>query len=259
MSFSPKAQQVWQLIVPEKAYDHHMLMHGLLTLAANHYVHVKQGTTDPTALHMYRTRALHHQQLGLQLFRHQLQAPSEEASQGILLTFAAMIGMLTFSDASSQQQKLTYEDALGVLSVLRGKQALWRASSGLPETSDVAAAFFDPPPAEYRADLSSTAFALNELHDTTKDVVRRTSISLLKGVIENPFNSEYRLLGTWPAGLSDEFNQLLRNRDGVAMQILGHYCTVVDSMRNLWWIGDIGSMLREAIRAEIEGVSPAQS
>lgn len=228
-----------------------MLMHGVLTLAANHWVHVNRTTSaasDSVNLHEYRTRALHHQQLGLQIFRHQVQNPGEDEAHDILMTFAAVLGMLTFADAESERQNLTFEDALNLLAVLRGKQALWRAGRGLTETSDFAAAFFDPPLPEFRADFSNTILALNRLHEAAEDDVRRVSIAMLKSVAENQGNSEYRLLGTWPAGLSDEFLHLLKLRDSVALQTFEHYCTILDSLRHLWWVGDFGERLRAAIR-----------
>lgn len=249
LTSSHTAQEVWRRVIPDKAYTNHMLMHGLLTLAAFHYVHVHSATSDPASLHSYRTRALYHQSLGLQLFRHQIQSPSEDLSHEELLAFAATVGMLTFADANNNQQGMTYDDALSILAVLRGKQALWRAGSGLAPDSDLAPAFFDPPPPECIADLSETTHALDELHKVTKDGVRGDAIALLKSMTGSRTSSEYRMIGTWPAGISEEFLQLLKTRDLVALQTFEHYCTILDSKRDLWWIGDFGVNLRAAIRA----------
>jgi len=187
--------------------------------------------------------------LGLQIFRHYVQNPSEGQSHEILLTFAAVLGMLTFADANNEPQPSTFDDALALVAVLRGKQALWRSGSGVSPDSKVAAAFFDPPPPESRGDLSSTAFALGELLAVAADDVRRKSIATLKAVAESQTGSEFRMLGTWPAGLSDEFLRLLKLRDGVAVKTLEHYCTIVDSMCHLWWVGDVGKKLKAAIQA----------
>lgn len=251
LSSSPKAQDVWRHVIPDKAYTTHMLMHGILTLAAFHYVHVHthNGTSDPVSLHKYRTRALHHQSLGLHLFRHHIQHPSEDVSHELMLSFAAVVGMLTFADANSSQQGLTYDEALGIFAVLRGKQALWRAGTGLLPTSDLAPAFFDPPPPEFMADLSETVHDLDELHKVTKDSVRGDAIALLKFLAESRTNSDYRTIGTWPAVVSEEFLHLLKTRDEVALQTFEHYCTILDSKRELWWIGDFGVKLRGAIRS----------
>jgi hypothetical protein len=249
ISASPNAQEVWRQVVPAIANTNLMLMHGILTLAANHFVHIHKSDSDSVTLHNYRTRGLYHQQLGLQIFRHHVQNPSEGQSHEILLTFAAVLGMLTFADANNELQPLTFDDALALLAVLRGKQALWRSGNGVPPDCKVAAAFFDPPPPESRGELSSTAFALGELLAVAEDDVRRRSIAILKAVAESQTGSEFRMLGTWPAGLSDEFLRLLKIRDGVALKTLEHYCTIVDSMCHLWWVGDVGKKLRAAIQA----------
>ena len=249
MSASPNAQEVWRQIVPLYANTNLMIMHGILTLAANHYVHIHSPDSDFVTLRKYRTRGLYHQQLGLQIFRHHVQNPSEDQSHEILLTFAAVLGMLTFADADTEPQTLTFDDALALLAVLRGKQALWRAGSGVSPESNIAPAFFDPPPPDSKAELSSTASALAELQAVAEGDVRRTSIATLKAVAESQTSSEFRMLGTWPASLSDEFLRLLKLRDGVALKAFEHYCTIVDSMCHLWWVGDVGKKLRAAIQA----------
>lgn len=248
LSLSPNAQHVWRDVVPNYAYTHHMLMHGILTLSATHYVNVHKSSLDAVTLHDYRTRALYHHQLGLQLFRQQVQTPGEDQSNEIALVFAAMLGMLTFADADIEQGTTTFDAGLKLLFVLRGKQALWRSGPGLSESSDFAPAFFDPPPPEHRTDYSSTALELKRLYDNTQDEVCKTAITILKGVAERQPNSEFRTLGTWPASGSEEFIQLLQSRDEVALQTFEHYCTVLESKRGLWWIGDFGQKLRAAIR-----------
>jgi len=250
MSASPKAQEVWRQAVPAYANSGNlMLMHGILTLAAHHYVHTHRSDSDPVTLRSYHTRGLYHQQLGLQIFRHHVQNPSDDQPHEILLTFAAVLGTLTFADADTEPKALTFEDALALLAVLRGTQALWRAGSGVPPESDLAPAFFDPPPPVSRAELSSTASALGDLQAVAEDDVRRISIATLKAVAESQTSSEFRMLGIWPATLSDEFLRLLKLRDGVALKVFEHYCTIVDSMCHLWWVGDLGNKLRSAIQA----------
>ena len=224
-----------------------MLMHGVLTLAAHHYVATCKSSADAVTLHNYRTRALYHHQLGLQIFRQEVQHPSIGQSHEILLVFAAVVGMLTFADADLQQQTLTFDDALNMLAVIRGKQALWRAGSGLSPASDMAPAFFDPPSPEHRVDLGPTALALSQLQDSTENKFCKDAIAILKGVAESQANSEFRMLGTWPAAISDEFLQLLKLEDDIALQAFEHWCDILDSMRRLWWIGDFGRKLRVAI------------
>jgi hypothetical protein len=248
LSRSSKAQEVWRDVVPNYAYTHHMLMHGILSLAANHYVNVHKLSSDAVTLHDYRTRALYHHQLGLQIFRQEVEAPGEYRTHEVSLTFAAVLGMLTFADADTEQQTMTFEDALKFFVVLRGKQALWRAGSGLSESSVLAPVFFDPPAPEHRTDFSSTALALSQLYDTAQDEDCKKAIAVLKSVAERQPNSEFRMLGTWPAGISEEYLHLLRSRDHSALQTYEYYCTIVDSMRSLWWIGDYGQKLRAAIR-----------
>ncbi|GAB7327851.1 hypothetical protein MBLNU13_g11640t1 [Cladosporium sp. NU13] len=250
ISFSPKAQDVWRDVIPKYAYTHHMLMHAILTLSANHYVNVHKSSLDAVTLHEYRTRALYHHQLGLQLFRQQVQTPGEDQSNEIALVFAAVLGMLTFADAGTEQGPTSFDDGVKLLSVLRGKQALWRSGRGLSESSIFAPAFFDPPPPERRTDYSSTALALGRLYDSTQDEVCKGTITVLKGVAERQPNSEYRTLGTWPASGSEDFLHLLQSRDEVALQIFEHYCTILESKSELWWVGDFGQKLRVAIRNE---------
>lgn len=250
MSASPSAQEVWRQVIPAYANSGNlMLMHAILTLAANHYVHTHRSDSDPVMLRKYHTRGLLHQQLGLQIFRHHVQNPSDDQPHEILLTFAAVLSMLTFADADTEPKALTFDDALTLLAVLRGTQALWRAGRGVPPESNLAPAFFDLPPPGFRAELSSTASALGDLQAVAEDDVRRISIATLKAVAESQTSSEFRMLGTWPATLSDEFLRLLRLRDGVALKAFEHYCTIVDSMCHLWWVGDLGNKLRSAIQA----------
>ncbi|KAM0716379.1 hypothetical protein Q7P37_007824 [Cladosporium fusiforme] len=248
LSYSPRAQEAWQRVMPDKAYTNHMLMHGLLTIAGFHYIRSYSTASDPASLGTYHARALHHQSLGLQMFREQIQNPSEDQSHELLLAYAATVGIITFAGASSNQQAMTYDDALGIFALLRGKTALWRMGSGLSPTSDLLPVFYDPSPPACIADLSKTTQALDDLHKVTRDSVRGDAIALLKSVTESRTTSEFRMLGLWAAGMSDEFLQLLKARDSVALQAFDHYCTILDSKSGLWWIGDLGLRMRGAIR-----------
>lgn len=251
LSRSSKAQEVWRDVVPDYAYTHHMLMHCILTLSAVHYGHVHKSSCDAVTLHDYRTRALYHHQLGLQLFRQRMETPDEYQTHEQLILCASLLCMLNFADVPAKQQTMTFEDALKFIVVMRGNQALWRAGCGLSDSSVLAPAFFDPPAPEHQTDFSNIALALSQLSDTVQDEVCKNAIAVLKGVAERQPNSEFRMLGTWPAGVSEEFLHLLKLRDDSALQTFEHYCTILESMRGLWWIDDYGQKLRAAIRGAL--------
>lgn len=105
-----------------------------------------------------------------------------------------------------------------------------------------------PPPPPHNPSMSSTlatdteaAFgrlhALNQGHETA---VYALAISSLKAVFETTLADEGRndphVALEWANTLPEEFVRLIRERQGLALLIVGHYCVVLDRVPQVWWL-----------------------
>ena len=73
VALRPDMQHVWSVIVPQIAYDHPFLMHGLIAAAAMHKAYLLPGQRDT-----YHDIAAYHQMVGLEGFRKSKSLISDE-------------------------------------------------------------------------------------------------------------------------------------------------------------------------------------
>ncbi|KAH9227166.1 hypothetical protein K456DRAFT_1089517 [Colletotrichum gloeosporioides 23] len=244
LSLIPDAQHIWQYSIPNMAYEQPLLMHGILALAGTHLANSTCSVEDMPRSQAY-VRALHHQQLGLQLFRHQLQyLEGATAEHEPLVIFSAIICILTFAQLQTTRDNFKLTNILGIFAALRGKRALWASVGKAPHSQELAKLLYEPRDSEtpgFESELSSLA----GLQTAAKNPVLKDAIIQLRPSLVRQA-PEFRLVGGWPTSISDDFIILIQMSDSMALQILQSYCAILSSLRDLWWVGDCGEKFRRA-------------
>ncbi|KAF3801372.1 hypothetical protein GCG54_00005528 [Colletotrichum gloeosporioides] len=244
LSLIPDAQHIWQHSIPNLAYEQPLLMHGILALAGTHLAYSICSIEDMPRSQVY-VRALHHQQLGLQLFRHQLQYLEDTTAEyEPLVMFSAIICILTFAQLQTTQENFKLTNILEIFAALRGKRALWASVGKAPHSQELAKLLYEPRDSETPG-FESELLALAGLQTAAKNPVLKDAIIQLRPSLVRQA-PEFRLVGGWPTTVSDDFITLLQMRDSMALQILQSYCAVLSSLRDLWWVGDCGEKFRRA-------------
>lgn len=92
IAFRQDMLHVWRAILPEEAYKHSYIMHGLLAISALHKAHL-----IPSDRSTYLTLAAHHQSLELEEYTPQITKVSDETWKplfsfaSILIIYAALL------------------------------------------------------------------------------------------------------------------------------------------------------------------------
>lgn len=248
---SSTGQRVWSQEVPKRASTNPLLMHGLLAVAGMHLAVTDTQSNKP----QHHARALQHQQSGLSIFRGQLAAWSPTmplVQQEAPIIFSAMLVTLTFAQAHVEPTTPKLDMILELFTMFRGVRTLWAQGPQHAPASIVRTLFLPEQDTSDATDFSTATSELEALETLCRDNVRREAARILKQQMleELPYR-EYRLLGLWPTVVSDDYISLLKERDSVALQILGHYGAVLASVRSLWWIGDWDRVLHEAVRSAL--------
>ncbi|KAI0103352.1 hypothetical protein GGR51DRAFT_254061 [Nemania sp. FL0031] len=91
LSHEPATAELWRFTVPEIAFTHEYLMHGVLAFSALHYAH-----THPAERQQYYLASAHYQQLALRFFSTRVGAINEENCEAYFLLSIIIFLLSTF-------------------------------------------------------------------------------------------------------------------------------------------------------------------
>ncbi|KAK3674000.1 hypothetical protein LTR78_006202 [Recurvomyces mirabilis] len=244
---STAAGHVWQNVIPTQAQNEPLLMHGLLALSG-----MDLAQFDGEMRGTYRTRALHHQQIGLTIFQEML-AQDSAAQIHTIFPFSLMLIILAYASVHSENVEWSVDAILDLFALYRGPRMLamsnWKAIAG----SEMLA-LLRPGDAAKEADGPSEPVqaALQQLQSYPSDEVSRTAVKLLADAIEISASSfDMRVIGRWPSMLSEEFFVRLREHQPEALVILSYYSIALAAFRDRWWVGSWDKKLVSAVAREL--------
>lgn len=229
-----KQHHLWQRNIPFEARSHPLLMHGLLSVAA---LHLAQSEPHDA---MYRLRALHHHDLGLQLFNKQLSNVTPENSQ-TLFAFGIMLVVWVYASPTASKQDLQLHEILDLLELVRGCKAIFMLHmDNIVGTPIGSITEFTPKLGSVKSMrfLSPAASRIFEnlrlrVPDSIYDhaIVRLENV-FMKSIAEPDDN---RTVAAWPSIVDDAFWTRLRRHEPQAMFLFTHYSILVERYENHWW------------------------
>jgi hypothetical protein len=234
-------------------------MHGLLAASACHIAHLR-----PDAAEHYINIAVYHHTSAITLYRPLL----NDVSQGNcapLVAFSAMLGFLSLAIPQTslpQQDSSTatflVQNIFDMFGLLRGVKTLLASAWEWIRDTPVAVLLSLPLDEEASSPLEPGAEAtLNSLEarihtEAESENMKAEYLEALKyfrkcypcGDIENlhqgvPF--------AWPVIVSDSFYKVMMERRPIPMIMLGLWGVMLDKLHNVWWIGNQGQRLVEAV------------
>lgn len=237
------AKEISQTVILEQARKQPFLLHGLLALSA---LHLADSHSDPEPYTKIAT--IHHTQ-GLELYYSILSNINKE-NYSASIAFAAITIMYAFGisrPGGTKTSGIGLIDRLSQIFLLsHGWQSVVDAADGLDRGTG--APIF-PAPHSHTGDLptaTEAAFArLNDMNHDRDVAVYTLAISTLKSVfhdLEMDGDNPHIAL-QWAHMVPKEFLDLLHKRQNLALVIVGHYCIVLDALKEVWWISGWGKNL----------------
>ncbi|RAH75755.1 putative Zn(II)2Cys6 transcription factor [Aspergillus japonicus CBS 114.51] len=241
--FEDRQQSLWQEEVPIQAASCPLLMHGILAISA---LHLALSKLEEVSLHF--DRALYHHTLSLQIFNREITASN---SSNVHLHFAFSILLIVWaygSSAAVDDQYIQLDSLLGSLELVRGCKSMFELHSDDIKNQEIGR-FLGLHASATKRDLSSTtqhAFAC--LRSKAEDFIDTMAIDHMERHIQFVgIACDIRSVIGWPAVLDDTFWARIRAYKPVAMLILVHYCMLLDTCKNHWWIAGWSGRLIKAV------------
>ena len=235
LTLFPGDQQrlVWQTDIHYLARSNPVLMHGILSVAAIHLALLESESSN-----QYRLRALHHHDVGVQLFNQQLSNITSENSQ-VLFPFAVMLVVWAHSSPIIIKDDLQLHDILNLLELVRGCKTIfmmhWDTISGTPIGS---LRDFIPRLKSDQGVLSYVALrALENLKARTSDPIYKHAIERLENVSMKAAGEpdDVRTVVAWPCLIDEEIWDHLRHKQPFSLLLLAHYAMLLERYEAQWW------------------------
>jgi hypothetical protein len=270
LSNRPEQQRIWQQVVPQIAFTHGFLLHGILAFSALHL-----APSQPERNTFLWTEATAHHDIGLRLFR---LAMSNITSQNCdaCLAFSTIVaaygwassnqtGNLFFSDTPTSEGEPKVEWA----SLLRGVNTLletageWMTSSSLklilhPRPDPKLAEAVDP-------ELSVKLTALGQLWDKLPEKFNAVEVEALNETLFL-LHEDYTLVASypderqvdivsivyaWPIKVPGIFIAMVKELKPEALILLAHYSLLLNRADHLWYVQGMSRRLLQAIHSKI--------
>jgi len=263
-----ETERIWKVIVPELAYEHPFLMHGILACSAQHLAYL-----NPAQKLELTIRACSNQDKGMPLFRFAIENPRKENCHAIL-AFSHLPVIYSFaSDRQQDSMLLVDNDGVDILPswlhFLRGGCSMlctvWDDIKAGPVQA-LAAAWDEPMRIEedLRTPLLESLLSLFDertcgdawpeevrkvYHDAAIELGR--AFSCMEALKESC--TTWDVLRIWPLELSIDYMALLRKRCPGALILLAHYCVILNKMQSNWYCEGQASRLMSTILSHLDG------
>lgn len=232
-------------------------MHGILAFSALHIAHTRTGKDQMT----YLKTALDHHNQGLAIFRPLLDNVNA-CKPAVVIAFSALTMLFTFGYLQQPLVEPSFSpiDDIGEVFLLaKGSDRVLRETKrwnslnktlsdngSLPYTSHAATTAF-----EHLRQINDT---LNELDISHETDTYSSVIHQLESTFEEFSCDErnYHIPLSWAIKAPHRYLILLKERNPLALVILGHYCILLHNLRHIWWLHGWGTKVLQAIRYSID-------
>ncbi|KAI5927232.1 hypothetical protein F4810DRAFT_649858 [Camillea tinctor] len=243
-------EDLWRITVPNLAWSHDYLMHGLLAISALHYAY-----NHPDQRKEYLIVSTYYQNLALEYFSSQLSSINEDNCKAYFLLSALIFSFSQCSIANpgDREEPISPSDVAQLFKLLHGIQSIlsFEQFSKWIREGPLAVLF---QPWEKGVANGNEEFHLRFVE--LGDIIRRTppsselidadSLSLCQMAIDALTSTHscvyqkpkegHRRLWLWPFLLPQSFVGLIDKHHPVALIILAHYAAFTQRFENQNWI-----------------------
>lgn len=275
IGYDATIRHVWHTDVPVLAAKHPFLKHGVLACSALHLAFL-----HPSERQRYQLIAAHHQNIALPQFRFEIGNPNIDNCFA-LLAFTQLLIIHCFSADQHDEELLLVKGRHDLhlpdwLHVIRASchifQSVWPYIQSLPIVALVTEGLereggdqgFEPSKYDER---------LRGLFELIKPNTAQTAQKLLDCYF-SPLSSALLILSrafakaqaaqsrnaytlwvathTWPVQVTQEYLDLLRGRDPVALILLAHYCILLRPLEDNWYMSGYSKRLLTRIYNQLD-------
>ncbi|KAL0767260.1 hypothetical protein CaCOL14_010110 [Colletotrichum acutatum] len=247
MPRSSDVSSIWQFEVPKLGLTYMFLMHEILAIGALHL-----GYLHPEQRESYALHASQHQSDAIAGMRESLMNITTENCHALFAASSLLLlnAYSTFPyqrGAPHSQEAPTVDDVLDVFLLVRGMSHILSSFQPSIQTGPFRNFFTEVVTPASTPLLEAVTQHLENLQislktssadEPTKAIVSKeidVFLGWIMHAVETTAFPELRVALTWPINLTEEYLQLLRNRDPAALTLLAYYSVVVRSTEATTW------------------------
>ena len=261
ISDSVEFQSIWQHIIPNEALTHDFLMHGILAMAALHIAHDRPDQKD-----RYISSALRHNNTAIVSFRSALEQVTEENCHA-LFAFSTVLLVVTLAFAQTgTTERDPVQDLIQVFTLLQGTRSVLESAMKWIETGPLeplvrrglasrnrvqraTPAQTDPiHPTEQALHCLEACCQRSSKSPSSREVYSLAVEKLKRCAARARQNQGDRaaVVG-WLVLVTSEYIAAVKSKDPMALVILGHYGVLLHTLKEEWWVMDLGGRIVEAV------------
>ena len=234
---NPAAIKICQTVILNEAMQHHFLLHGLLALSA---LHIADSHSDPEKY--TRIGNAHHTQ-GLALY-YSILSNINATNYSASIAFSSITIMFAFGLSRPQAAKAVgmelVDDLAQIFLLTKGWQKVVRVAEGLECIAGSSIFPSHNPNTTALSTDTETAFsrllALNQGHDKALYTLAISSLKSSFRTVADEGNDNPHVALEWANTLPEEFVRLIRERQNLALVVVGYYCVVLERAPQVWWL-----------------------
>jgi hypothetical protein len=258
-----EVRQIWKLTIPKMAFTHTYLMHEILALSASHLAYLQ-----PDHRRAYYMLATYHQNIAVNIIRMELSSITSENCHALFVA-SSLVTLTAFSSPNSVNLATPIDDLVDIFLLMRGMHGILKSAFEMIKEGPLGSILDSgpaPPPTPLLLTLRSRLAELSTLLTTQEPdrVVRELCGVAISSLVETTAlgvthtdDRELRVAFIWPIIVSMGFISLLRQRNGVALAILAHYCIILHTAEHSatqknWFLSGWGSRIVESITSTVD-------
>ncbi|KAH6877218.1 fungal Zn binuclear cluster domain-containing protein [Thelonectria olida] len=248
LSRDPAVAGIWKTVVPETAFTHKFLMHGLLAVSAVHYAH-----THPEHRKEYVLVSNHYQTLALQFFASHLDEISRDSFEPyfFLATFIFLLTMWSISHPEDDE-KLTPSAVAQSFQLLQGIKLIitFKPMEDWSQDGPLAPLIHSWQPAQtrhsgpFQARMDQLSVLARALAPSLDVINNQSSCLLAIESLRNTHSASHdrnvnlgaREIWIWPITLTRHFIDLISENHPVALIIVAHYAALARPFEHPSWV-----------------------
>jgi hypothetical protein len=264
---SPASRKLWQTTIPLLAYDHSFLMHGILACSALHLAYL-----NPLEQKRYKVTAAYHQNRALPEFRSAI-VDVNENTYDALFAFSQLLIIYCFASEGQDNDLplLRQRHDLGLpdwLYIIRGNCTIFKTVRQNIEQGPLKGLKLEGTDKEVLSSVSENPEHARRLGGLLAAISRVTEVSLsplpgalleLSRAFSNPYAAGSHSLFTmwtavyiWPVQVSQEYLDLLKDKDPAALILLAHYCILLARLDSHWYMSGYSKNLFSRIYNQLD-------
>ncbi|KAK1975006.1 hypothetical protein LZ30DRAFT_606728 [Colletotrichum cereale] len=244
---SNDVSQIWQFEVPKLGLTYMFLMHQVLAISALHLGHIHPEQRETYALH-----ASQHQSDAIAGMRESLVQITTDNCHALfgassLLVLNAYSSFPYQRGSTQHSASPTVEDILNVFLLVRGMSHILKSSHPIIQVGPFAPFFTEVVTQtstplldavtkhlqNFRSNLEACTMDQASIMVLTQEI--DVFLEWILHAVKTASFPEMRVALTWPINLTEEYLQLLRNRNPAALTLLAYYCVIVRSTEVTAW------------------------